>query len=401
LILLQESLTRSRMSLYGYERPTTPRLDAWVRAHADTELLFQDATANASNTSISVVTLLTGLPLDASSELLHMQPFAWQYASAAGYHTFLRSGQSFRYANFDAYFLSTPPDDVWTAEPGLVPMANGGGMDDDLLLPRAREAIERARQSGKPFFGVVQFNNTHFPYLMKADRPNPFGTDKLGRYENAVSLLDGVIVQLLEWLKAQGHLDDTLVVLTSDHGENHDGHEPHRTQSYYEDVTGIPLWIHVPRSLAATRPDAMAALRANQTRRVQNLDVLPTLLDAMGLLHDPALARFAARLGGETLLAPVAEDRPILIVNNNAIRTWVNEGFGITRAKQKYVFSERYGEALFDLTSDPGEQRNLWNAQRRPAWVDSTLREHPTLCALRARHCEPSAGCVAIDCPAP
>ncbi|HMI92823.1 MAG TPA: sulfatase-like hydrolase/transferase, partial [Polyangiales bacterium] len=101
LLLVQESLSRKHMSLYGYERPTTPRLAAWVRARAVNDVLFANATANTSNTSIALVTMLTGLPPDASSDELHRQPFAWQYARAAGYHTFLRSAQSFRYAHFD------------------------------------------------------------------------------------------------------------------------------------------------------------------------------------------------------------------------------------------------------------------------------------------------------------
>jgi glucan phosphoethanolaminetransferase (alkaline phosphatase superfamily) len=402
LLLLQESLTRSRMDLYGYREPTMPGLTRWVREHAQSTVLFTDATANASNTSISVVTLATGLSPDASTELLHTQPFVWQLARAAGYHTFLRSAQSFHYANFRTYFLSTPPDDVWTAEKGTVPMANGGGMDDELYIPRLHEAIDRARASGKPFFGVVQFNSTHFPYLSKPERKMPFDTtDKLGRYQNAMRLLDGVLTPWLQRLKAQGLLEDTLIVLTSDHGENHDGHEPHRTQSYYEDVTGIQLWVYVPPALAAQRPELLSQLRANSSGRVQNLDVLPTLLDGMGVLHDPALAPYAKHFGGQSLFSNIAPDRAVLVMNNNAVRTWVNEGFAIARARTKYVFSERYGEALYELDRDPQEQRNQWDPRRRPAWVDQTLREHPELCALRSRHCNPRAGCVPIPCGAP
>jgi phosphoglycerol transferase MdoB-like AlkP superfamily enzyme len=398
LLLLQESLSRDRMSLYGYQRPTTPKLAAWVRAHAANEVLFANATANASNTSIALVSLLTGLPPDASSEQLHEQPFAWQYARAAGYHTFLRSAQSFRYANFDDYFLSTPADDTWTAERDVVPMANGGGMDDELFIPRVHEAFTRARELGKPFFGVVQFNSTHFPYLVKPDRPNPFGSDKHGRYHNAMLLLDGVLVGLLEWLDAQQQLDNTLVILTSDHGESLDEHEPHRTQSYHEEVTGIPLLVHVPSSLISARPELIATLRENQGRRVQNLDLLPTVLDAMGVLHSPALASLVQRFGGQSLFTSVPADRPVLIMNNNAVRTWVNEGFAVANGDQKYIFSERYGEALYDLSSDPGERTNRWDPQRRPAWYDDVLQAHPDLCALRTRHCKPSAGCQPIAC---
>jgi arylsulfatase A-like enzyme len=398
LVLLQESLSRKRMSLYGYDQPTTPELAAWVRARAASTVLFTNATANTSNTSIALVTMLTGLSPDASSEQLHTQPFAWQLARAAGYHTFLRSAQSFRYASFDEYFLSTPADDTWTAERDVVPMVNGGGMDDEHFVPRVHEALERARVRGEPFFGVAQFNSTHFPYLVKADRKNPFGADRLGRYQNAMRLLDSALVGLLEHLEASGQLDDTLIVLTSDHGDSFDEHEPHRTQSYHEEVTAIPLLVYVPRALAAARPELLAALRENQDRRVQNLDVLPTLLDAMGVLQARELAPFVASFGGQSLFARVPADRSVLIMNNNAVRNWVNEGFAVANGSHKYIFSERYGEALYDLRSDPGERRSVWNPQQRPAWYDQALEDHPDLCALRARHCRRGAGCQPIAC---
>jgi arylsulfatase A-like enzyme len=398
LVLLQESLSRKRMSLYGYDQPTTPELAAWVRARAASTVLFDNATANTSNTSIAMVTMLTGLSPDASSEQLHTQPFGWHLARAAGYHTFLRSAQSFRYANFDDYFLSAPADDTWTAERGVVAMVNGGGMDDEQFIPRVHEALERARVRGKPFFGVVQFNSTHFPYLVKTDRDNPFGADRLGRYQNAMRLLDGALVGLLEHLEAAGRLEDTLVVLTSDHGDSFDEHEPHRTQSYHEEVTAIPMLVYVPRSLAAARPELLAALRDNQQRRVQNLDLLPTVLDAMGVLHAPELAPFVASFGGQSLFTRVPEDRSVLIMNNNAVRKWVNEGFAVANGAHKYIFSERYGEALYDLRSDPGERRSVWNPRARPAWYDQVLQDHPDLCELRARHCRAATGCQPIAC---
>lgn len=398
LFLLNESLSRSRLDLYGYSEPTTPKLREWLSERQERTVLFSRATANASNTSISVITLLTGLSPDATTEQVHTQPFAWQYAQAAGYWTFLWSSQSFRYANFAEYFLTTPPDHAWTAEKSGQPLLNGGGMDDELAIAAARDAVLRARRTGRPFFGVMQFNNTHFPFHSRSDRPRPFDNgDRLGRYLNAIVQLDTVIVDFLRWLDEQG-LDDTLIVFSSDHGEPFDGHEPHRTQSYYEDVTGIPMLVHVPGSMMSARPDAVAQLRQNRDRRVQNLDVLPTLLDGMGILEAPAIREYVAQFGGQSLFTPIAADRSVVIMNNNAIRTWVNEGFGIVNGDQKYMFSERHGEALFDLGADPHEQQNQWDPHHRPRWYDATLAQHPDLCALRQRHCEPAAGCTLIPC---
>lgn len=398
LVLIEESLCRKRMGLYGYARDTTPQLDRWREAHRDQLYVFERATANASNTSISVPTLLTGLSPDASWDDFHRSPLAWHYARAAGYATFMLSAQSFRYAGFDRYFLSSPPDQSFTAEAGQAALVNGGGMDDEVFEPRLHAAMERALQSGKPFFGVVQLNATHHPFLARPDDLAQLGDSRLGRYESAVRVVDRVLVRTLQWLQAHGALDDTLVLVTSDHGENHGEHAPHRTQSYFEEVTSIPLLVHLPASLQQARPDVARALAQNRTRRVQNLDLLPTALDAIGVLHAPELALFRARFGGHSLLAEVAPDRTVLVMNNNAIRTWANEGFGLVHEQHKYIFSEREGDALYDLTSDPGERRNRWQGTTRPAWFDAALRAHPTLCALRARHCEPDNGCVPVSC---
>lgn len=398
LLIVEESLSRKHMSLYGHARDTTPELLRWQQTHGEPLFVFERATANASNTSISLPTLLTGLCPDASWADFHDQPLAWQYARAAGYATFMLSAQSFRYAGFDAYFLSSPPDQTFTAEPGKAELVNGGGMDDELLEPRLHAALEHALASGKPFFGVVQFNATHHPFLARPADLAQLGDSRLGRYESAIRVVDRVLVRTLEWLRTRGALDHTLVLVTSDHGETHGEHAPHRTQSYYDEVTSVPLLVHLPASLRRARPDAARALDENRTRRVQNLDLLPTALDAIGVLDAPELAPFRKRFGGHSLLAEVARDRTVLVMNNNAIRTWANEGFGLVRDQHKYIFSERDGDALYDLTTDPQEQHNLWSAKSRPGWWDAALRDHPSLCALRARHCEPHSGCVAVAC---
>jgi glucan phosphoethanolaminetransferase (alkaline phosphatase superfamily) len=388
LLIVQESLGRYRMHSHGYGKPNTPELEARAAREPDNFLVFEQAITNSGNTSVTLPSLLTGLAPGASAAELHSSPFVWHYASAAGYTTFMLSAQSFAYANFEDFFLTSPPDHAWTAEPDEVELVNGGGMDDELFQARVLEAIDAAAATGKPFFGVAQYNATHHPILKRPPfHPALAGESRPERYDNAVFLLDLLFERLLQHLERKGLLEDTLVVMTSDHGENLSGLGTHRTQAYYEAVLGIPLVIRVPRTLAEAKPAALAGLKANRGRRVQNLDIVPTIFDLMGLWSAPSLAELMDRVGGASLLEPQPADRILIALNNTETRQWTNEGFAIIRGHEKYIFTEWRGEQFHDLRGDPMERRNLWKERRdQVPWVAETIRANPALEIIHRRH---------------
>lgn len=388
LIVLQESLSRNRMGLYGHAVPNTPELQAWAAARPEAVVVFEHAVANSGNTGVTVPTLLTGLSTSASSDDLHQAPLAWQFASAAGYQTFLASAQSFRFAAFDQFFLTTPPDQVFTAEPDRHALVNGGGMDDDVFVEALLPILDGVAARKAPFLGIVQFNATHHPILQRPAFTDGLDTStRPGRYDNAIHVIDALFARLSRELEARGLLANTVIVLTSDHGENLGTHNTHRTQSYYETVLGIPFIVAVPDSLARAEPERVAQLSGNRGRRVQNLDVLPTVLDAMGVWNDPELAVFRGKMSGQSLFDPVSEDRVILALNNTENRVWSNEGFALVRGGEKYIFSEWNGEELYDTWADPMERTNL--AAPHPERIAEFRRialEDPWVGAILTRH---------------
>lgn len=386
LLLIQESLGRAHLGVYGYPKPTTPALERLIGRRCEEFFVFPRAVTNSSNTSVSIPTLLLGLPPDADVDAFHRAPSLWSFAGAAGYRTFLLSAQSFRYANLDLFLLSDPPDSYWTAEQGA-DLVNGGGMDDEVFLERVLEQLRGAAPQSEPFFGVVQFNATHYPFLHKPQLDPELEIDtRLGRYDNAVRLLDGLVVRLFEQLAELGVLENTVVLMTSDHGENHGVHRTHRTQSYYEEVAGIPFILHFPLGEQGADPERSRILRANLEHRVQNLDVFPTLLDVMGIPDDGAFTELREPLGGQSLFEPIDPDRVLVSRNVVPIRIWSNEGFGLTRGNQRYIFTEWRGEEWYDLDSDPGERHNQSGLQPLPGWVSDTLGLRPDLAALRRKH---------------
>lgn len=375
LFIVQESLGRRKMSLYGYERPTTPRLEAWARSEPTSLAVFPRAYTNSGNTSVVLPTLMTGLPPSASLEALHAAPFLWQYARAAGYRTILLSAQSFKYASFADYFLSTPPERYYTADNEGDALVNGGGIDDRVFSEHVYRELDLTVTDSRPFFAVVQYNATHHPILkLPPESKELSGTSRADRYDNAIALLDRLLDDLKRRLAEKGVLDRTVIVMTSDHGECLGEHPVHRTQSYYDEVLAIPIWVYVPERMKQERPLAVQALFDNRAENVQNLDLAPTLLDALGLLDRPELSELVSVMPGHSLFRPLRQKRVIYALNNTAARHWTNEGFGLILGDEKYIFSERHGHELYDLRRDRDERQNLWPLHAEPPrWVVNAI----------------------------
>jgi hypothetical protein len=388
VFVIEESLGRARMSLYGHHRRTTPELERWLLEEPEALAVFSRGYTNSGNTSVVLPELLTGLPPSASLDALHSAPFLWQLAAAAGYRTLLLSAQSFRSAAFSDYFLSTPPERVFTADKAGAELVNGGGMDDRIFAGHVQKELAAALSDTRPFFAVVQYNATHHPILrLPPAAPEFAGEASELRYDNAVVLLDRLIAALVRQLRERGALERTVIVITSDHGENQGQHGRHRTQSYYEEVLAIPIIVYAPAQLRSERPDAVEALRKNRHLNVQNLDLPKTVLDALGLLERPELATFVAAMGGQSLFSELSPERVLCALNNTAARHWTNEGFAFVHGNHKYMFSERGGHEYYDLVRDPGEKRNLWPELRiPPAWVANALGAQPAYAKLLAAH---------------
>jgi hypothetical protein len=132
--------------------------------------------------------------------------------------------------------------------------------------------------------------------------------------------------------------------------------------------------IYVPERWKATHPEMYAALKANETRNVSNLDILPTTVDLLGLGN--ANASLVAQLKGQSLIRPVDPDRLLVGLSTNGVRTWEQEGFGLAWGSYRFVCNNVDGPRFFDLVLDPSEQNDLWHAMdaSRKGIVMRTIR---------------------------
>ncbi len=178
-----------------------------------------------------------------------------------------------------------------------------------------------------------------------------------GLYEAGVRGLDRTLGELFDELRDRGLYDPSLIVVTSDHGEEFREHGRLLHSQTYEESVRVPLLIKLPGSArAGERIGGLADLA----------DLPPTLLAALGLPrpaqvqgHDLlAIHRAGERGGGDEGV----EGRRLALGQDKLVRS----RYALSSGGFKLVHDLKSGESeLYDLAADPGERRDLSEAKRQ------------------------------------
>ena len=155
--------------------------------------------------------------------------------------------------------------------------------------------------------------------------------------------------------------ENTIFLAVSDHGEDIYGRGA-RLESYHIENARVPCWLYVPRRVQERlRPGAVENLRANcQNRATSSIDLLPTVLDLMGLARKQPVAEILGRLQGRSLLDAREPSEFILMLNTNDLRHWEREGFALTMDNGTWRYLYDMGRrSLYNLQDDPREERDL------------------------------------------
>ncbi len=254
---------------------------------------------------------------------------------------------------------------------------------------------------GERFFVFCNYNSPHEPldpparFLERVPAPPAGPSDReAAKYMAEVAKDDEAIGVLLRTLDETGLRDHTIVVMTADHGEtlsaahggvsllDHMKVRYHHSASNFEETTHVPIILSLPGEL----PEDVAV-----TERARTIDIAPTILDLEGLEPAP-------KMSGRTLMhlvkhEPDGEPRVVLSEGRGTHGLLVGNYRLLTReGKAEIVIFDDHEvsmpEELFDLTTDPGERRNV-------------KRLHPEKAAeMRARlaaaiHDVPTAGSAA------
>jgi arylsulfatase A-like enzyme/Tfp pilus assembly protein PilF len=336
VLISVDTLRADHLGCYGYRKADTPHIDRLARegvvfSQADspvpmtlpahTSLLSSTypsghgVVENGQQVSSAMVTLATVLQ-------------ARGYRTGAfigGYTLDARFGLNRGFDVYDSPFHLRPDPEEEPPEikrPGEAVLASAG------------QWIQAA--AGKPFFAFIHLYDAHQPYAH-------------GSYDGEIAYIDKALGSFEESLASQGLLRNTLIVLTSDHGESL-GEHGEDTHGYfiYQSTLWVPLILRWP---AGTGPGA-----ARVSEAVSLVDVAPALLEWLGIpaprqFQGHSLLRFLGpRNGGGD---PVYSES-----------MYARDHLGCTPLRGirlgRYKFIEAPKPELYDLANDPGEKQNLY-----------------------------------------
>ncbi len=381
LVITMDTTRADHLSPYGYRFATTPYLERFAAEGT----LFRHAYASAPATAPSHATIFTSLAplthrvlknamtLGESFQTLAETLGQHDYQTAAVVSSFVLNrkfglSQGFGFYDDDlSKTRSTVPTKNWEGEPVI------GKFDcrADATTDRASDWLENARDPAKPFFLFVHYFDPHAPYSPPKDYQEKFTNPEVkdgGRrweissYDGEIAFTDAQIGRLMEKLAALGLADNTLVVITADHGEGlwQHGYQYHGAQIYEESVH-VPLLMRWPGHVTAGGDVAAPVTVA---------DIMPTVLELTGTPADGLDCQGLSLAAAATAGGALDPERPVFLYRvpyepHEEYGTWVaGEKFGVRRGRWKFMVAEQESTLeLYDLQDDPGETRNLASAQ--------------------------------------
>jgi arylsulfatase A-like enzyme len=374
IVVIGESICAQHLSLYGSKFKTWPRM----QAEAANALVFDNYYSHITNTANALVSLTLSIyPPMSWREFTVERPdlpgtTVAQVLKPLGYRTAFISAGDNDFSGQGTFLKNRGYDVVRDAKAMGETFVSSWGVEDSVMVDEVLKFIDRKR--GKPFYVFAWTQGTHHPYEPGPDwEQRDFFEDdggygemgwELERYLNALYEADKQLERMLAGLRARGLADDTIVLITGDHGQAFG--KPHKTyfhsgRVYQEDVN-VPLMIWNPKLFqGGTRSEVIGA----------HVDLSPTVLDLLGIASPPSWQ-------GRSLFDPLRPGRAYFY---GAMDNYI---LGVRDGNFKYIFNATRGrEELYDLPGDRDEQHNLADArpdlcknmrQRLAAWVEYQKR---------------------------
>ena len=433
VLVVVDTLRADHLGAYGYERPTSPHFDAL----ANDAVLFRDAVAPAPWTLPSLATLMTSLypsvhgahspselgdlgwyfepgSFRAFSKLHESRTTLAEVLQEAGFATFGAVQGSYATAvfgmgqGFETYRQNETPGFRFDLEDALAwldreeperflvylhvmevhapytPIAIRPGAKRK-IPPERLEAFEdavaeeRLRFLTRDFLpgygGRVEGTRKDLQRLSRArGRIDAADVRQLvALYDRGIAYVDHWIGALVGGLRERRLLDDVVLVVASDHGEEFLEHgRLEHSFSYYEEMLHVPLLMRVPGEGRGRVVDATVGL----------VDVMPTLLDILGVAAPAGLQgrSLRAHWRGE----PV-DDEPVYLGEASFRRgDRALRGPGFKYVQRGAVNGVQMREELYDLATDPREKKDLCRDDPAPCKAHRARIEE-AFTALRVR----------------
>ena len=403
IVIVVDTLRADHLSSYGYERDTSPFIDSLAAGG----VRFANAISPSSWTQPSHASMLTGRytyehqaetkPLDNSF------PTIGEFMQANGYRTgafsantlFFTRRQGFgrgflhfedNYQSSSDAFLNSSVYGFLFDFYGLRKVLNYEGVPTRILASEINDAVLNwvDKDDNKPFFVFMNYFDVHDPYTPPepyrskyASVPNPGGLingfveryhpeltpqqlqNEIDAYDGSISYVDDQIKILFGKLEQRGLLENTIVIITSDHGESLGEHGLlQHSASLYIDEIHVPLIVWAPGYVqpgtTVETPVTISSLPATILSLIHSEDESFT---------GPSLTRFMSGEDPPTdwpdpiaelaQLYGAAEENPS---THGEMKTVVGK-------EMQYIIHEQFGEELYNWRNDPQETNNLIDDQ--------------------------------------
>jgi len=399
IVIVIDTLRADHLSSYGYERDTSPFMDNL----AAEGVRFENAISPSSWTQPVHASLLTGRytyehqaetePLDTTDptigELMQANGYRTGAFSANTLFFTRRQGHGRGFLHFEDNYQSVPDAFLNSSLYGFLFDFYGlrkalkyEGVPTRILAPEINEAVldwvEKDDES--PFFVFMNYFDVHDPYTPPepyrskyASVPNPGGLingfmeryspaltpeqiqTEIDAYDGSISYVDDQIKSLFIELDSRGLLDNTIVILTSDHGESLGEHGLlQHSASLYLDEVHVPLIVwgpnYIPAGKTIDTPVTIAALPSTILSLIGSSDdPFPGPSLALLMTSDETPADWPDPISELAQMVGAAEINPS---THGAMKSVVG-------AEMQYIVHEQFGEKLYNWQADPQETDNL------------------------------------------
>ncbi len=401
LLIVLDAARAQSFGAYGHSRATTPNIDKFSREG----FTFDNAYTTAAYTLAAMSSVWTSQQPDRhhgdvafSAKLPADRLMLAEVLTAQGIHTagFVANGVAGAFNGFDRGFKEF--DEPWKKYG-----SPAGGFRN--VVPAF---LDRMKRDGSRFFAYIHYREPHHPY----DPPPPFNTrfgpdspipkarreggaaaDKWLRdvnqgvirpsadeiehlrrlYDGNLAFADQEVGYLRGELEARGLLENTVVIVTGDHGEGLFEHAfiGHNTQ-VFEETARVPLIVSLPQAMRSANPPARIASLVDLT------DLAPTILDVFGLTGTGGSAR---AFQGRSLLPHLAQPNGAQEGDTREVLTrtvWDRPVYALRNASHTFIYNTATtGFSLYDRSRAPrleGPEHDY--APRAPIALRETYRQN-------------------------
>jgi len=387
LLVTLDTTRADRLGCYGYELPTSPRIDAF----AEDAVLFESAVSTSAVTPVSHASILSGyyqyrhgvrvIYAGGGYRLPDTVPTLADMLGDQGWNTgaFLSSFTVSEFYGFDRGFdhfdcgLPVDAENTFTKLPSgkyIWPLQQNQRRSDETVSL----ALNWLEQVERPFFLWVHFWDPHDAAILPPVEtmsqfisPDAPMVEKKGQlYDAEIRFMDAQFGKLLDYLEASGEYDRTIITLVSDHGEGLGDHGWWFHRLLYQEQIRIPLIMRLPSWPKGRRIGQLA----------RTIDIVPTVLNEAGL-------ETGEEFDGKSLVDLI--DDSVVQTDRIAYADAINKYdmnttlflqrplddliYCVTDGSWKLLFRPNHPDKseLFDLVSDPGETLNLYAEKPRIA----------------------------------